>query len=144
MIRMRAYPLCYLQLEKPWPTLLVSVPLNWCLGTRSVVHCLKQSLKEKLLSPQESTSLLEYVSSFRDRLYLAREHAEAHLESSQEQMKVWYDRRSRKRSFQPGDQLLLSPLPGQPLQASFHGPYVVDRRIGEVDYVLFTPDRRKH
>ena len=102
-------------------------------------------LKEKLLSPQESTSLLEYVSSFRDRLYLAREHAKAHLESSQEQMKVWYDRRSRKRSFQPGDQvLLLSPLPRQPLQASFQGPYVVERRIGEVDYVLLTPDRRKH
>ena len=102
-------------------------------------------LKEKLLSPQESTSLLEYVSSFRDRLYLAREHAKAHLESSQEQMKVWYDRRSRKRSFQPGDQvLLLSPLPRQPLQARFQGPYVVERRIGEVDYVLLTPDRRKH
>ena len=35
-------------------------------------------LKEKLLSPQPSTSLVDYVSSFRDRLYCARELAKTH------------------------------------------------------------------
>src|SRR6218665_2508503 len=39
--------------------------------------------------------------------------------------------------------LVLLPLIGKPLQAKFFGPYVIERRIGEVDYVVRTPDRRK-
>ena len=101
-------------------------------------------LKEKLLCQQPSSGLIDYVSCFRDRLYAARKLAKTHLESAQIQMKKWYDRKSRSRSFSPGDQvLLLSPVPGQPLQARFRGPYTVERRVGDVDYVIMTPDRRK-
>jgi hypothetical protein len=39
--------------------------------------------------------------------------------------------------------LLLLPLIGKPLQAKYCGPYVVLKRLGEVDYVISTPDRRK-
>ena len=39
--------------------------------------------------------------------------------------------------------LVLLPLPGHPLQARYHSPYVVERRVGTVDYVMITPDRRK-
>jgi len=33
-------------------------------------------------------------------------------------------------------------IPGHPLQAKFHGPFVVEQ-LGPVDYVVATPDRRK-
>ena len=46
------------------------------------------------------------------------------------------DKRSREQSFKPGDKVLaLLPLPGHPLQARYHGPYVVKYKVGNVDYV---------
>jgi len=48
------------------------------------------------------------------------------------------------RSFIPGDKVLvLLPIPGKPLHAKFHGPYIVGEQLGPVDYVISTPDRRK-
>ena len=58
--------------------------------------------------------------------------------------KQWYDRRAKKVVFQTGDKvLLLLPLIGKPLQARFCGPYEVLQRLGEVDYMVGTHDRRK-
>ena len=57
-------------------------------------------------------------------------------------MKVWYDRKARGRSFNPGDQVLvLLPIIGQPLQARYSGPYVIERKVGDLDYIVKTPDR---
>ena len=39
--------------------------------------------------------------------------------------------------------LALLPLPNYPLQARFCGPYVVTKRVGDVNYVIHTPDHRK-
>ena len=39
--------------------------------------------------------------------------------------------------------LVLFPIPGHPLQARYHGPYVIESKVGEVDYIVKTPDRRK-
>ena len=38
---------------------------------------------------------------------------------------------------------VLLPIPGDPLQARYSGPYVVDKKASEVNYVIQTPDRRK-
>ena len=74
----------------------------------------------------------------------ACELARQNLQRTQSQMKVWYDKRARERSFKAGDKVLvLLPLPGHPLQARYHGPYVVERKVGTVDYVVITPDHRK-
>ena len=35
------------------------------------------------------------------------------------------------------------PIPGHPLQARYHGPYVIESKVVEVDYIVKTPDRRK-
>ena len=60
-------------------------------------------------------------------------------------MKTWYDKNDRERSFQPGDQLLvLLPIPGRPLQARYSGPYQGQRKVNDVDYIIQTPERRKH
>ena len=39
--------------------------------------------------------------------------------------------------------LALLPLPGHPLQARYYGTYVVERKVGSVDYVITTSDCRK-
>ena len=39
-----------------------------------------------------------------------------------------------------GKMLALLPLPGHPLQARYHGPYVVECKMGSVDYVITIPD----
>src|SRR6218665_2056648 len=57
--------------------------------------------------------------------------------------KVWYDRKALEVSYDVGDPvLLLLPLVGKPLQAKYRGSYIVEKRLGEVDYVICTPDRR--
>ena len=67
-----------------------------------------------------------------------------HLQAVQTEMKTRYDRKARSRTFTPGDQVLvLLPLSGQPLQARFSGPYVIESKVGDLDYVVKTPDRRK-
>ena len=60
------------------------------------------------------------------------------------QMKVWYDRKVKERTFQPGDRvLMLLPICEYPLQARYHRPYTVEHKINDADYIVCTPDRRK-
>ena len=102
-------------------------------------------LKEKWLTDQStSCNLLDYVCQFRERLTKACELASSNLQASQRKMKTWYDQKVKCRSFSPGDQVLvLLPLPGSPLQARYRGPYAVLHKVGELDYIIATPDRRK-
>ena len=45
-----------------------------------------------------------------------------------------YDKKAQKQTFKPGDEVLvLLPIPGHPLRA---GPYVVEGKVNEVDYVV--------
>ena len=38
---------------------------------------------------------------------------------------------------------MLLPLPGHPLQARYHGPCVVEHKVGSINYVVVTLDHRK-
>ena len=59
-------------------------------------------------------------------------------------MKVRFDKKSVARTFQSGDRVLvLLPVVGSALQATFSGPYLVDRQLSETDYIICTPDHRK-
>lgn len=49
-----------------------------------------------------------------------------------------------ERTFQPGKQVLaLLPIIGAALQARFCGPYTVDGKLSDTDYVTSTPDRKQ-
>lgn len=102
-------------------------------------------VKERWLAePQVETNLLEYVCYFKDRLYKAYDMAKSNLSNSQERMKSWYDKNARERSFQVGEKvLILLPIQGEPLRAKFSGPYIIERKLNSVNYVVKTPDRRK-
>ncbi|XP_072036952.1 uncharacterized protein [Amphiura filiformis] len=101
-------------------------------------------LKERWLSEHTDLNLLDYVVNFKERLFRATEIAHDNLKQSQEKMKTWYDKGSRNRVFEPGDKVLaLFPIQGQPLQARYTGPYEIDSKVGEVNYIVKTPGRRK-
>ena len=101
-------------------------------------------LKEKWLSEQSDISLLDYVSNFRHRLNRATDIARENLKQGQAKMKQWYDKKARSRVFKPGDKVLvLFPIIGHPLQARYYGPCEVESKVGDVDYIVKTPDRRK-
>jgi len=58
--------------------------------------------------------------------------------------KTWFDKKARTRSFEPGQEVLaFLPLPGNLLQAKFCGPYRILQKLGPVDYLIDTPNRRK-
>ena len=87
-------------------------------------------MKEKLLS-EEPTSfdLLNYVSDFKLKLSKACELAQKNLKSLKKKMKSRYDEKAFERNFKVGDRVLaLLPIPGNPLQARYYGPYEVVKK----------------
>lgn len=66
------------------------------------------------------------------------------LSVAQSKMKSNFDKNLAARFFHPGERVLvLLPVLGSALQAKFCGPYVVDRKLSETDYVIKTPDHKK-
>ena len=66
-------------------------------------------LKEKWLGEDpEKISVLKYVAIFKDRLLTAGQMAKRNLQESQSKMKVWYDRKTKSRCFEPGDRVLVT------------------------------------
>ena len=102
-------------------------------------------LKEKFLSDDDSSlNLLQYVSDFKIRLSKACEAARSNLKSAQSKMKLRYDENAQDRNFEPGDKVhALLPIPGKPLQARYYGPYTVDKKLSDLNYIVNTPGRRK-
>ena len=103
-------------------------------------------LKESFLADTvgENTSVLDYVSKFRERLHKVWDLAQETLKLSQANMKKTFDRKAVFRSFKPGDQVLaLLSVPGSSLAARFSGPYTVQKRLSDTDYVIETPERKK-
>ena len=59
-------------------------------------------------------------------------------------MKTWYDKKAKWRQFHVGEKVLaLLPIPSQPLQARYYGPYEVIKKVDEVNYILNTLGHRK-
>ncbi|XP_019209398.1 uncharacterized protein LOC109198415 [Oreochromis niloticus] len=82
--------------------------------------------------------------NFRERLHKARLAAAEALSSAQGKMKSWYDKKAVPRSFNPGDKVLvLLPTASSALSARFCGPYQVDKKVNDTDYVIKTPDRKR-
>ena len=89
-------------------------------------------------------NLLDYVSDMRQRAHKAWEIARKNLTQAQSRMKTWFDKKTKNRQFNVGEKVLaLLPIPYQPLQARYSGPYVITKKVSEVDYIIDTPDRRK-
>ncbi len=101
-------------------------------------------LSDQLLSQSpKPVPVDEYVTSIREKLCKARDLAKLHLSATQSKMKERFEIKSVKRDFSPGDQVLvLLPKPGLILHAKFAGPYLIERKLNETNYVVATPDRK--
>lgn len=104
-----------------------------------------QVLKEQLVdSEKRHYAVSEYVSQFQERLRQACSLAKEALVSAQVKMKRQFDRKAVDRSFKAGDKvLILSPTSGSALSVRFFGPYDVERKLSETNYVIHTPDQRR-
>ncbi|XP_071552452.1 uncharacterized protein [Panulirus ornatus] len=88
-------------------------------------------------SRADSESVQESVDETED---LSRTHSR----ETQERRTIWPDKRSRLRRFEAGDEvLLLLQQPGQPLVARFQGPYAIIWSVGDSNYLVSIPDRRR-
>ncbi|XP_071532401.1 uncharacterized protein [Panulirus ornatus] len=88
-------------------------------------------------SRADSESVQESVDETED---LSRTHSR----ETPERRTIWPDKRSRWRRFEAGDEvLLLLQQPGQPLVARFQGPYTIIWSVGDSNYLVSTPDRRR-
>ncbi len=64
------------------------------------------------------------------------------LTAAQSKMKGWFYKKATVRHFKPGDKVLVFlPIPGSSLQARDSGPYVIEKRVSDRDYIVATPDR---
>ena len=102
-------------------------------------------MKEKWMNDHgKEENVVAYQSEMKERLRRAVECAREHLGEAKERMKVWYDRKAKDRVYEPGDQVLvLLPSLQNPLMARYTGPFKVRKRVGEVTYVIETPEGRR-
>ena len=57
-------------------------------------------------------------------------------------MKARYENHVIDRKFKPSDKVLaLLPIP---LQARYFGPYTIDKKTSDLNYIINTPGRRKN
>lgn len=115
------------------------VELVFGYTVRGPLHLLREKNMSKTTSP--SSDVLSYVSNFRERLHKACEATCMALSTAQGKMKQKFDKKSVRRDFQVGEEVLaLLPITGSALQGKFCGPYVVEKQLSDTDYVLCTPD----
>ena len=101
-------------------------------------------LKEKWLAENTQNNLLDYVSDFKERVFSAVKIAKENLKNAQIKMKSNYDKNSKSRSFKTGDKVLVFlPISDHSLQARYLGPFEIENKIDDFNYVIKTPGRRK-
>ena len=95
-------------------------------------------------SESSKVNVNTYMSNLRERLSKVRELAKEYLNKSQTSMKAHYDKSSKLRAFQPGDEVLVFlPIPGSPLSPKYQGPYTILEKLESNNYLISTPDKRK-
>lgn len=103
-------------------------------------------LKEKWFSePFKPIAVHKYIDNLVQKLSKVRKFAHDNLRHSQERSKTHYDKKTIPRKFDPGAQVLaFLPMPGSPLKSKYSGPYIIQKQLNPLNYVIATPDRRKN
>ncbi|XP_059210478.1 uncharacterized protein LOC131989303 [Centropristis striata] len=106
---------------------------------RGVLDLVKESWEE---GPSPSKNEVQYVLDLRAKLHTLGRLSRENLLRAQERQQRLYNRGSKLRQFSPGDKVLvLLPSSTSKLLAKWQGPFVVTRRVGDVDYELVRSDR---
>ncbi len=106
---------------------------------RGVLDVIKESWEER---PSNSRSEIQYVLDLRAKLHTLGRLSMENLLQAQDRQTRLYNRGTRLRQFTPGDKVLvLLPTSSSKLLAKWQGPFVVTRRVGELDYEVKRTDR---
>ena len=106
---------------------------------RGVLDLIKESWEE---GPSTSKNEIQYVLELRAKLHTLGRLSREHLLQAQERQQRTYNRGTRLREFTPGEKVLvLLPTSSSKLLAKWQGPFVVTRRVGDVDYEVVRSDR---
>ena len=99
-----------------------------------------QILKElwtKEVQEEGVTTSYQYVVELRERLDQTLKIAKESLENSQVRYKKYFDKKTKDRSFHPGDQVLvLLQTNNNKLLMQWKGPYNVDKVVNKNDYTI--------
>ena len=70
--------------------------------------------------------------------------AQKNLKLAQSRMKTWYDKDAIECSFDPGNKVLvLFPISGQTFHSCYSGPFEVEQKVNDRNYVIKTSGRKK-
>ncbi len=106
---------------------------------RGVLDVVKESWEE---GPSNSRNEIQYVLDLRGKLHTLGRLSMENLLQAQDRQTRLYNRGTRLRQFTPGDKVLvLLPTSSSKLLAKWQGPFVVTRRVGELDYEVKRTDR---
>ncbi len=95
-------------------------------------------------SKKSEDSVVSHILAIRSNLEKMKSIADGNLKQAQLQQKRWYDKNARSREFQAGDMvLLLLPTSTSKLMAQWQGPFSVVKKVGQVNYLIEMPNRRK-
>ena len=110
---------------------------------RGPLSLLKSQWKPSAVA-KAKPNVIKFVLDLREKLKKCRDIASDNANQSREKAKLWYDKKARERSYEPGELVLVClPSKRHPLEARYCGPYRVVDRVGRVAYVISTPDKRK-
>lgn len=108
---------------------------------RTPMSLLYENLTEQEV---EENTVVGYVFDLINRMKRCQELAVEHMEDSQQKRKFWYDRKSVKRVFQEGDQVLvITPSRANKLSVEWMGPGIVEKQLSETNYVIRFPEKDK-
>ncbi|CAN2390102.1 K02A2.6-like [Pristimantis euphronides] len=109
---------------------------------RGPLTLVREAWDGELHTPEES--VIEYVMRFRDRMQTLARLVQDNMVQAQATQKQWYDRNTRDRVYQEGQKVwVLVPMTQNKLQAAWEGPYVVHKRLNEVNYIVTIDHARK-
>ncbi len=104
-----------------------------------MLDVIKESWEE---GPSNSRSEIQYVMDLRAKLHTLGRLSMENLLQAQDKQRRLYNRGTRLRQFTPGEKVLvLLPTSSSKLLAKWQGPFVVTRRVGELDYEVKQTDR---
>ena len=92
--------------------------------------------------PSPSKTKIQYVMDLRAKLHTLGQLSRDNLLEAQDRQQHLYNRGTKLRQFSPGDKVLVFlPTSSTKLLTKWQGPFVVTRRVGEVDYEVQRTER---
>ena len=138
-------PLLFVYREAPHESLGGFSPFELLFGrrVRGPMHVLKELLTKEDTETEIKTTY-QYVIDLKERLHDTCTMAHEMLEKASKKYKEYYDRKTKPRSLDVGDQvLILLPTDNNKLLLQWKGPYTVMQKFNDVDYKVNVNEKVK-